>query len=575
MIGFGPTRKSVDISPTVEAGAETQSVWQTLRPGARLLLGVSFGINLLMLATPLYMMQLFDRVVVTGIVESLVALTIITLLAVVAMTALDGARGAILVRAGGWLDGALFSRLAADERMRRQGDQFLTDMSVLRSALSGRPAVMLLDAPWIPIFLVPLFILSPLFGLAALMVMGLLGGLAFGLERADAGDVLDARARLGASSRVFAALRFAGLGGVATPAIEARSAGVAVQSRSLERTAGAMAVAKGVRFGAQVVLLGMGAWLILADALSAGGLIAATVLFARAVAPFEQAVGGVRELLAAREAWSRVGPLGERSASDTQMVGASALTPCLDLSSVTVVDRPGGIARLADVSLAVSPGEVVGLMGTAGAGKSLLLDVVAGRRASDRGTVRFGGLPLDQVAPDPDRRFMGVLSETPQALAGTLADLIAGGEADTENSARMAAVVEAARLAGAHEMIGAFADGYQTRMSADRPSLSSGQLRLVHLAAAIYRRPHVLLLDAPTAFLDGTAQAGLVRALKAARGWGALTLVGSSDPRLIGLYDRVAVLAVGRIQYLGAPDRLMDQVNRPASVANRKAEVAA
>ncbi|MEM6616961.1 MAG: hypothetical protein AAF619_10555 [Pseudomonadota bacterium] len=276
-----------------------------LRAYATPILLTSLVINVLLLATPIYMMQVFDRVLMTGSIETLTALTGIAILAVLAYAALESARGSLLIRTGKWLDShfteAFFPSSSAEDR-----PLIAQDITQIRSALAGRTGTMALDMPWVPVFLIPLFLLHPAFAALAIVMAAVLVSIALLLDKKDAKTVIATRLAFQQATKALDASRVSTEPRYLEGAVKLRQNGVALQSVSQETTASALNIAKGVRLAGQLFVLAIGAWLVINDALSAGGLIAASLMFARAAAPFEQTIGGLREFLAAREAWQRL-----------------------------------------------------------------------------------------------------------------------------------------------------------------------------------------------------------------------------------------------------------------------------
>ncbi|MEM6382168.1 MAG: hypothetical protein AAF739_05795 [Pseudomonadota bacterium] len=292
----------------------TDAVMATIRPHLITLLLISLVIGLLALTLPIYMLQVFDRILSTGSMETLIALTGIALLALFASARLEATRNAILVRSSQWIDGTLTASLLKTLPP-DQAKRTCQDASLLRAGICGRGGTMLLDGPWTPIFLVPLALLHPLFALYALILAALLTGAALWLDRRDGRNVAASRLVLDQGNVALQIHAAQPTQRSLDASIGLRGNAMTLLSTSLEMTGSVTATVKGIRLGFQLLLLATGAWLVTRGALSAGGLIAALLLFARAVAPFEQMIGGLRELLAARDAWRRLAEASQRSAS--------------------------------------------------------------------------------------------------------------------------------------------------------------------------------------------------------------------------------------------------------------------
>lgn len=522
-------------------------------------------VNLLMLTGPLFMMQVYDRVLTSHSTATLVALLLIVTFLYAVLVGLDAIRARVLLGIGRVMRGNLDRRaLAAGlDRGAKPGDAIrsLRELDALDRALAAPAAVAVMDLPWAPVFLAAIFALHPLLGWlavcggAALAALSALQArLCASDSRRSASDMAGADALARAFLAGQATITPLGMKGAAVARWSAAQAGaLAGLHRLAARSAAFAALARGGRLYLQSILLAAGAWLCLRGELTGGGMVAASVIFGRFLAPVEGVIAGWQTLL---RAWRARLWLADQLAALAPLARRLDLPPptgALTLAGVAARRGSDGRAALSDISLTVRPGMILGLAGPSGAGKSTLLGVVAGLVSPDRGEVRFDGAALAQFDPDQLGRAIGYFPQEPAFFPATVAENIARLEAAPDADA----VIAAARRAGAHEMILTLPQGYDTPIGPQGRDLSVGQARRIALARAFHGQPALLVLDEPDAGQDAEGLAALARTLVAHRAAGGAVLLASHRVRLLRLCDQVAVLEGGRLVRCGPPSNVL------------------
>lgn len=516
-------------------------------------------VNLLMLAPTLYMLQIYDRVMVSGSLLTLTAMSLVTLFFFCLMAAADWFRSRVLIRIGLGIDmrlapavfqAAYRQRLAGQPGQAAQG---LTDLTQVRQFLTGQGLLALLDAPWIPLYVGVLFLLHPVLGMTAiafgLLQLGLTllshrGSTAQAAKVGDAARQGDsAAAQLLRSADVIVAM---GMGPQAQERWRAAHAQAlaaeAAQSAHHARWSG---WSKWLRYTQQSAALGVGAWLVIRGEMTAGAMIAGNVLTNRALTPLDAWAQTWNAALAASQALGRLQQLlglGQTATSVTQPVVASAETErTARLASVQVRFPPRPAAVLDGVDLDLRRGQVTLLQGRSGSGKTTLARVVLGVVAPDAGQVRWW---LDgHVAADA----IGYLPQSVDLFDGTIAQNIARfGPPDSRQ------VIEAARLVGLHETIQRLPMGYDTPVGAGGMFLSGGQRQRVALARAVYGLPALVVLDEPNSHLDAQGEAALLQALDRLRSQGSAVLVISHRAGVQAVADQIVTLQGGRATVMPA-----------------------
>ncbi|MEL6364624.1 MAG: type I secretion system permease/ATPase [Pseudomonadota bacterium] len=543
-----------------------------VRRGVFIAVGFSLFLNLLHLASPLYMMQVYDRVLPTDGKETLFFLTIIAVVAALALGVLEAARSAALARLGQWLgdavrpavlDASLSMSLGVDGG---RGAQPMRDLKQVAGFVGGQAISPVLDAPWAPIFLIALFLLHPALGFVALIA----GAILFVISVLNDITTRPAFNESGSASLKSYALLESYLRNA--EAVEAMAMAPALNRRfsvvddlsgeaaavANDRAAAFGAAAKSIRLAAQTAVLAVGALLVLSGDLAPGGMIAASILMGRALAPVDQLIGAWRRAV---DAWTARGRLRTLLELAPSTEGRMTLpTPSGAIAAENVSLRgAGGQPILTHVSFALQPGEAMGLIGPSASGKTSLCRLLVGVRPPTLGAVRLDGADITQWSVEQRGRHVGYLPQDVELFDGTIAENIARmGEPKDED------VVEAARLAGAHDMIVRLQDGYNTRVGAQGALLSGGQRQRIALARALYGDPKLLVLDEPNANLDQVGDAALQAAIARAKETGVTVVLVAHRPSALVHVDKLLVLANGSVSAFGPRNEVMGDLETGA-----------
>jgi PrtD family type I secretion system ABC transporter len=536
-----------------------------LRPLVLLAGAASLALNLALLAPALYMLQVFDRVFASRSVETLVMLSLLAALALGLACAMDTVRAGLLAWAGQDLDrrlspaalaGAL--RAAAAPAGRPDADA-LRDIAQLRGFLGGAGIHALFDAPWVPLYVGVITLMHPVLGLTAALGAVLLALLAALTEKLTRDEVRQAVTHSRACAHQAEALArnaevITGMGmeGAAVAAWQASQARLLEAQRRAGATNAALsALARTARQALQVAMLGIGAWLVIGRDASEGIMVAATVLFGRALQPVEQLVAGWKTLIGARAAWQR---LSARPAGGARAAGVSLPAPAGRLEAEALLFKPA-LAR--KVSFRLEAGESLGILGPSGAGKTTLLRLLLGIWTPQAGVVRLDGADIAGWDRAALGRHVGYLPQDVALFAGSVAQNIARlGEVDSRQ------VVEAARLAHAHDMILRLPQGYETQVGEGGSVLSGGQRQRIALARALYGNPRLVVLDEPNAHLDGDGERALAAALAELAARGVTLVMVGHRPAIMARLDRLAVLKDGALEAFGAAPAVLSQVRQ-------------
>ncbi len=538
--------------------------------------GFSLVSNLLYLAMPLYTFQIYGRVLTSGSQATLWVLTLATLFVFVISSVVDDYRARILINYGVVMDqrvsGRLFSALF-DAALRGEPGgraQALRDLDTFRQMLTGVGAAALFDLPWIPVFLIILWIIDPLVGGVTTVGAVVLFLLALGQERStrpahkEANEAAlrsyaftDAALRNGEVVRAMGMLPR--LGGA-----WAKSRGVAIE-RGADASESNIAYSdaiKAVRMGMQVLIVALGAYLILQGKIHSGMLFANMILASRALAPIEKLVGSWEQLNNGMRAYERVTALltkAEPPASTTSLP-----RPLGRLTAEGVTYSPAGSPRptLLGVSFMIEPGETLGVIGPSGAGKSTLARLLVGIWRPLQGAVRLDGADVFTWDRADFGRHVGYLPQDTELFGGTVRANIARFRDDVTDED----VVRAAQMAGVHELILRLPKGYDTDIGDSGVVLSAGQRQRVGLARTLMGDPAFLVLDEPNASLDAEGENALMAALETMKSRGATIVIISHKPGIFRMADKVVMLREGRVEMFGPRDQVMSRVLKPAEV---------
>lgn len=542
--------------------------------GTALISGMS---NILMLTGALFMLEVYDRVLPSRSVPTLVGLFILVVFLFAALGVLDAIRSRILARVGGALDEALSGRvydtlvrLPMRIGNRGDGNQPLRDLDSVRSYLSGLGPVALFDLPWIPLYLAICFVFHPLIGLTALAGAVILILLTVATEvrtQAPSKAAMEAgaaRNRLAESSRrnAEALIAMGMLPRLAARWGAANSRYLSSQQQTSDIGGSLGSAAKVLRMLLQSGVLAVGAWLVIHQQASAGIIIAGSILSARALAPVDLAIANWKGFVAARQSWKRLNGLLEAMPAQEQPMSLPAPSHRFAVEGVTVTAPGTSRVLVQDVAFKLEAGQGLGVIGPSGSGKSSLARILVGVWPPARGKVRLDGAALDQWSPDQLGPHMGYLPQDVELLTGTVAENIARFEEKPD----VDAVIAAAKAVGVHEMIVALPQGYETPVGEDGAALSAGQGQRVALARAVYRNPFLVVLDEPNSHLDSEGDTALTRAILGIRERKGIVI--AHRPSAIAGVDQILVLNQGRVQAMGPMDEVLAKVlQRPQGVA--------
>jgi PrtD family type I secretion system ABC transporter len=536
----------------------------------------SFFSNVLYLALPLYTYQVYGRVLVSQSIPTLVVLSAITLFVFAVSSAIDDYRARILINYGVMLDqrvsGKVFSALF-DAQVR--GDpsakaQALRDLDQFRQTLTGVAAAAFFDVPWIPVFVIVLYIIDPAVGVLATVGALVLLGLALLQERTirpvmrDASDgqlrsyaFTDAALRNGEVVRAMGMLPT--LGGAWA---SHRAVAIERGAKASEISNSYTDIIKAVRMGIQVLIIAIGAYLILKGKIHQGMLFANMILASRALSPIEKIVGAWDPLNNMVRAHGR---LMQMLAKAEPQAPATALPrPKGRLTTEAVNFAPPGATKLLlmNINLTVEPGETLGVIGPSGAGKSTLARLLVGIWRPNNGVVRLDGADVFAWDRADFGRHVGYLPQDTELFAGTIRDNIARFRLDVSDEE----VVAAAQLAGVHDLILRLPRGYETDVGEGGHTLSAGQRQRVGLARAMLGDPAFVVLDEPNASLDAEGEDALLRAIDAMKNNGATVVIISHKPSIFRAADKMLVLREGRVDLFGPRDQVMSRLTKPTEV---------
>lgn len=540
----------------LHADADRQT-FRKLRKGLAAAALFSAVINILALSSPLYMMQIYDRVLSSKSMPTLLLLSLIFGGLLVLMGVLDALRGQLLARLGNLLEHAYGPRLlrhvlelAGSKDMPR--DRPLDDLRSVRTVLQGQSITALFDLPWFPLFLILVFLIHHVLGFVSLLGAIVLVGLVLRSQRITNSrlpQLTEDRRRevsmMQAIARQPDAAKALGMaGGLAGTWGRYDHTELVAETQMSDRLAVVSACSRAMRTIVQSAVLGFGAWLVIRQELSPGVMIGASIIMGRALAPIELAAANWQKLGEAKSAFDRLRALLPQLTSRDDSALTARPLGHLIVSNAFAIPRRSTPAVLSGISLEVKPGQALGIAGPAGAGKSTLARLLVGALAPVSGSVRLDGIELDRMARRDLGRWLGFVPQTPELLPGTVAQNISRFREDSTADE----IEAAAKRAGIHERILGLPDGYSTEIGGGTDLLSVGERQLIGIARALYGNPVLLVLDAPDANLDPDGQAVLEEVLKQARTNGQSVVVVSHNPRMLRHMDHVVLLADGRVQ---------------------------
>ncbi|MDO9009955.1 MAG: type I secretion system permease/ATPase [Thiobacillus sp.] len=540
----------------------------------------SFFINALMLVPAIYMLQVYDRVLVSRNEMTLLMLTLIVLMLFALMASLEWLRARLMVQAGLKLDAELNDKVLSStfrSNLRQSGsnaDQPLRDLTSIRQFLTGNGLFAFFDAPWAPLFIVVIFLLHPLLGLVSLIGGFMLLGLAY-LTEVRTQKPLEAANTAGIAANQFASNSFRNAEVIEAmgmfPALRSRwyklhSRMLALQAVASDRAGSIAAITRFTRISVQSLILGAGALLVIDASITPGTMIAASILMGRALAPVEQAIGAWKQFVGTRGAYAR---LKKQLAGYQPHEQGVSLPPPLGEYRIeqVIAAAPGSTTPvLKGISLIIPKSTVVGIIGPSGSGKSTLARLLVGVWGAASGKVRLDGADVYTWNKEELGPWIGYLPQDVELFEGTVAENIARfGQLDSE------AIVLAATQAGVHDMILRLPASYETPIGTGGCALSGGQRQRIGLARALYGNPAVVVLDEPNSNLDEAGEAALVSAIRQLKSDGKTVVVITHRTSVLTAIDLLLVLRDGQVQGFGPPAEVLAALNLSAQQSRQQA----
>lgn len=527
----------------------------------------SLALNMLMLTVPLYMMQVYDRVLSSRSGETLLMLTLIALAALALIGLLESMRYILLTRAGARLETGVGDRaLEASVRQAKNTGadlQGLRDLSQVRQFVASPLICALFDAPVAPLYLGVLFLVHPHLGWIATAAAVIL------ITVSVANQVVT-RGPLGESAEHgFAAMQTAQSHARNSEALQAmgmfpnavarwghsNAKSINASDKAGTRNALLTGLTRFVRLTLQIAMLGYGAWLVLHDHLSAGIIIASSIISARALAPLDQAIGGWRNFSAAVQAYRRLQELLNKEPEQISRTALPVPNGSVSVEKLIYTPQMGTPPIIKNLSFKIEPGDMLGIVGPSGAGKSTLARLLVGALEPSAGTVRIGGDDIRHWSADALGPHLGYLPQGVELFPATIAENIArlGVDPDSE------AILAAARFAGCHELIQRLPNGYETVIGPHGMALSGGQKQHIGLACAFFGSPKIVVLDEPNAHLDNSGDTAFMTALKNAQNAGITCIVVTQRSSVVPMLTKIMTLRDGRIEAFGPKDKVLEQ----------------
>ena len=530
----------------------------------------SLFINMLALVSPLYMLQVYDRVLSSRNLMTLLFLTIIAVFLYLVYGSLEGLRSRVLVRGGARFENVLrtplFETTFAAMLGRKSGTveaQPFRDADMVREFVTGSAMLAFFDLPWVPLFIAASFLLHPIFGWLAIgsgiltLIFTIINEYSTKklLHRATQASI-SAHADVSATLRNSEVMRAMGM----TPGLkdrwaERRDEQIVWQAVASDRGSALMAGLKSFRQIVQVLILGVGGYLVLEGELSAGGIVAASIIVGRALAPIELAVSQWKVFQGARGAWGRLQDLFRQIPQNQLRMPLPAPKGDIRVEQIVAAAPGERTPILRGVSFQIEKGDALAVIGPSAAGKSSLIRVLLGVWPAHAGTVRFDGFEVNHWNPNDLGPHIGYLPQDVELFAGTVAQNIA-----RFREAEHGDVISAAELAGVHEMVQHMPNGYDTQIGEGGHALSGGQRQRVGLARALFGKPAIVVLDEPNANLDSTGESALVAAIRYLKQAGSTVIFVTHKTNMLTLADKVLLMEQGAVRLYGERDEVLAKI---------------
>ncbi len=543
--------------------------FQNIRSAFVVVGGFSLVINLLLLVSPIYMLQLYDRVLTSGSRETLIMLTGIALFLLILFGLLEATRNRIMTRAGLGIsetigDEVFHSLFNATNQTTTQHTQALRDIETIRQFFSSSQVFAFFDSPWAPIFIGLIFILHPWLGFIALG--GAMSILTLMLvTEFVARKPLSQAAKHSIRSFAFAesslrnadVLKAMGMfDGICQQWKRHFTPMTAWQTRASEKVSTLLSLSKALRFMLQVAILGTGAWLALDGAITAGVIVAASIMMGRALSPIEQAIGAWRSFVNARSAYRRLQDVLDKNPTLKESLSLPRPQGKLVVENLSFVGSDANRPVLQGLNFELEAGELLGVVGSSAAGKSTLAKVLMGVIKASRGQARLDGADMSQFNDQDRNAYLGYLPQDVELFDGNVMDNIArfAPEADQKM------ILEATRIAGCHELILQLPQGYETQIGEDGIRLSGGQRQRIALARAVYGLPAFIVLDEPNSNMDAQGEIALLNCLRYLKHRKITVIIIAHGNRVVDMIDKILILEKGHMVKFGPRQQILNQI---------------
>ncbi len=544
----------------------------------------SMFINILMLVPPLYMLQLYDRVLGSRSQDTLIMLTLIVVVLFITMGLLEVVRSRVLVRVGNKLDSMLsqriFDSLFELERKApgRSSSMPLNDLTQVRQFMTGNGLFAFFDAPWMPIYIIVLFIFHPAFGFFAIFAAIVLVGITVANEYSTKEKLAEAN-NLSRASTIYVdsnirnaeVVNAMGMRNNISKIWADKYYGFLNAQNIASDSAGVWSnLSKSLRVMFQSLILGLGAYLAINMEVTPGMMIAASIIMGRALAPLDLIIGSWKGFSSARSSYERIEGLLNDFPKDKEYMQLPAPKGEITLENVVVIPPSGTVPSLKGISMRIEKGDVVGIIGPSAAGKSSLARVMLGLWPLTNGVARIDKADISQWNREDLGQYVGYLPQDIELFEGTVSQNIARfGEVEPEK------VVEAATKAGVHEMILKLHEGYDTKIGPGGASLSGGQRQRIGLARALYNNPVFIVLDEPNSNLDDVGEAALVEAIKTLRAGGTTVVIITHRTNVLQATNKLALINNGVLELYGNTNDVLNAIAQKQQAAAGQAQAQA
>ena len=544
----------------------------------------SMFINILMLVPPLYMLQLYDRVLGSRSQDTLIMLTLIVVVLFITMGLLEVVRSRVLVRVGNKLDSMLsqriFDSLFELERKApgRSSSMPLNDLTQVRQFMTGNGLFAFFDAPWMPIYIIVLFIFHPAFGFFAIFAAIVLVGITIANEYSTKDKLAEAN-NLSRASTIYVdsnirnaeVVNAMGMRNNISKVWADKYYGFLNAQNIASDSAGVWSnLSKSLRVMFQSLILGLGAYLAINMEVTPGMMIAASIIMGRALAPLDLIIGSWKGFSSARSSYERIEGLLNDFPKDKEYMQLPAPKGEITLENVVVIPPSGTVPSLKGISMKIEKGDVVGIIGPSAAGKSSLARVMLGLWPLSNGVARIDKADISQWDREDLGKYVGYLPQDIELFEGTVSQNIARfGEVEPEK------VVEAATKAGVHEMILKLNEGYDTKIGPGGASLSGGQRQRIGLARALYNNPVFVVLDEPNSNLDDVGEAALVEAIKSLRAAGTTVVIITHRTNVLQATNKLALINNGVLELYGNTNDVLNAIAQKQQAAAGQAQAQA